>query len=347
MGRIVDEELWRHVRNYFTVYLPQARGSSPHTIRSYQKSLDSFLDFVAKWKEMPLSSVTFSMLNSEMLSLYLDDIERNGASVSTRNHRLNGIRAFFGYVSKVDTAKMAMRSDIEQIPLKKATTEKIEYLSEPAIKALLEQPDAQTKKGLRDRMILLLMYDTAARINGIVNLNICDIAMGRNPVVTLHEKGSKVNTVPIMKQTVEHIHQYMAVYHPDESVYGQSPLFYSLRDGEKCRLDASTIRKFMKRYAQKARETCIEIPDDVHPHLLRHSRAMHLYQHGMDLTLVSQWLGHSRLETTLVYAHADTEQKRKAIEAATSSDSPLHQKLNATRFTITDDEMLKKLYGLK
>ena len=74
---------------------------------------------------------------------------------------------------------------------------------------------------------------------------------------------------------------------------------------------------------------------------------MHLYQEGMDLTLVSQWLGHSQLETTQIYAHADTEHKRKAIEAATLQDNPLHSKLNSARYTVTDEETLKKLAGLK
>jgi integrase/recombinase XerD len=81
--------------------------------------------------------------------------------------------------------------------------------------------------------------------------------------------------------------------------------------------------------------------------LLSHSRAMHLYQHGMDLTLISQWLGHAQLDTTLIYAHADTEQKRKAIEQATPPDSPLKNHLNAEKYQVTDDDLLKRLYGLK
>jgi len=73
----------------------------------------------------------------------------------------------------------------------------------------------------------------------------------------------------------------------------------------------------------------------------------HLYQCGMDLTLVSQWLGHVNLETTKVYAHADTELKRKAIASATQQSNPLRTSFNPTRFKVTDEEMLKRLYGLK
>jgi len=73
---------------------------------------------------------------------------------------------------------------------------------------------------------------------------------------------------------------------------------------------------------------------------------MHLYQHGVDLTLISQWLGHANSEITRVYAKADTEQKRKAISAANKS-GPLGEKLNTERFTLDDDELVKQLYGLK
>ena len=83
------------------------------------------------------------------------------------------------------------------------------------------------------------------------------------------------------------------------------------------------------------------------PHL-RHTRSMNLYRRGMDLTLLSQWLGHAKIETTRrFYAKADTEQKRRAIEAAMDSSGPLAEMLNTERFTVTDDEMLKRLYGLK
>jgi integrase len=102
----------------------------------------------------------------------------------------------------------------------------------------------------------------------------------------------------------------------------------------------------MKAYGETARGKCKEIPENIHPHMLRHSRAMHLYQNGMDLTLVSQWLGHASLESTLIYAHADTEQKRAAIEKATSQSSTLRCR-PSVRFDVNDDEVLKRLYGLK
>ena len=107
------------------------------------------------------------------------------------------------------------------------------------------------------------------------------------------------------------------------------------------------VRYLLKEYGNKARLVCPEVPPNVHPHLFRHSRAMHLYQAGMDLTFVAQWLGHAQLETSRIYAHADTEHKRKAIAAATPADSPLFSKLNSARYTVSDEETLKRLTGLR
>jgi site-specific recombinase XerD len=220
-------------------------------------------------------------------------------------------------------------------------------MSEQAVKVLLEQPSPLTKKGLRDRFIILLMDDTAARLQELIDIRLCDIKLGKTPVIILNGKGSKTRSVPLMKKTVEQYKNYIRAFHPDEGLYSDQPLFYTMRYQMKTPLGSSTVRKLIISYGAAARQCSAEVPAHVHPHMLRHSRAMHLYQHGMDLTLVSQWLGHVRLETTLIYAHADTEHKRKAIAAATPANSPLRGRLNAKRFTVSDENTLKQLYGLK
>lgn len=105
------------------------------------------------------------------------------------------------------------------------------------------------------------------------------------------------------------------------------------------------VRKFLKKYGEVARMNCLDVPENVHPHLWRHSRAMHLYHHGMALSLISQWLGHSNLETTLIYAYADTEQKRKAIEKSMGRE--VVAGVDMPKYRISDEEILKRLYGLK
>lgn len=132
-----------------------------------------------------------------------------------------------------------------------------------------------------------------------------------------------------MKKTMGHFENYVKIFHPNENEYSEHPLFYSIARKNLSALDESSVRKLVYTYGNAAKKICPEMPETIHPHMLRHSRAMHLYQHGMDLTLISQWLGHAQLETTLIYAHADTEQKRKAIEQATPMDSPLKNRLNS------------------
>ena len=150
-----------------------------------------------------------------------------------------------------------------------------------------------------------------------------------------------------MEKTALHLKKYLLAFHADAVSAADLPLFYSVTHGEKHPLTPRMAQYILQKYGEQARCICQDVPEKVHPHLFRHSRAMHLYQEGMDLTLVSQWLGHSQLETTQIYAHADTEHKRKAIEAATPQDNPLYSKLNPARYTVTDEETLKRLTGLK
>lgn len=194
---------------------------------------------------------------------------------------------------------------------------------------------------------MVLLYDTAARVQELLNIRICDIHLGKATTIILHGKGSKVRTVPLMQKTIEHFRNYKMLYHPTADAYSNEHLFYSVRHGQKHRMCENNVRKLVTYYGVSARKVCPEVPENVHPHLFRHSRSMHLYQRGMDLTLISQWLGHAQLDTSLVYAHADTEQKRKAIETSTPPDSPLKQELDPRRFTLDDDMVIKKLYGLR
>ena len=344
----IDTTLYGLIHDFFMIYLPKHRHCSPNTIRAYRSALEQFLDFTKAQHGVDLTGITFKMLDRDMLLKYLDSVEERGCGISTRNHKLNCIRAFYTYAAQLDPATVIHKSEIDKVPMKKLSKpDIIDHMDEAAIKALLEQPNPLTKKGLRDRFMMMLMYDTAARVQEVVDIRLRDVKLGKKPVIILHGKGAKDRPVPLMKQTVDYYGLYLKAFHADENRYADQPMFYSLFHGCKTPLDTSTVRKLIKAYGKAAGSRCADVHENVHPHLLRHSRAMHLYQHGMDLTLLAQWLGHVNLETTLIYAHADTELKRKAIDSATPAGNPLRSKLNAKRFTVSDDETLKKLYGLK
>ncbi|GHU81353.1 integrase [Clostridia bacterium] len=348
MRKVADETLFKLIHDFLVVYLPSQRNSSPNTIRAYRGSLEMLLDFVKQQNKIPLYKISFRMLNEKTVSAFLDSLEtERGCGISTRNHRLKCIRAFLKYAAMTEPTTIVFQTELFKIPVKKDSERgQVEYMSEAAVRALLSEPDADSKMGLRNRFFMILAYDTAARIQELVDLRLRDIRLGKTPTIVVTGKGSKTRTIPLMKPTVLHLDHYLNAFHSGENLLSERPLFYSIRGGVPKALSCDSIRKWMKKCGTAAREKCREIPEIVHPHLFRHSRAMHLYQNGMDLTLISQWLGHAQLETSLIYAHADTEQKRTAIEKATPQSSLLHEHPQS-RFDVNDDEVLKRLYGLR
>jgi len=345
---VKDDVFFKLIHDYFKVYLPKQRKASKHTIKTYRESVDAFLDFVKFQKNVKLYEIEFDMIDSHVLSDFLDNLEEKGCSISTRNHRMACIRAFYKYAAKMEPIAVIHWKEICKVPIKnRVKPDIIEYMSEAAVKAILATPDVSCVKGMRDQFFMVLLYDTGARIDELVNIKIRDIHLNSTPTVTVTGKGNKTRSVPLMEKTLEHYLGYKKIYHPDEDNHSKNFLFQTARGDRTKPIHQDTARKFIYAYGVKAKEICCEVSENVYPHLFRHSRAMHLYQRGMDLTLVSQWLGHSKVETTLIYAHADTEKKRLAIEKASAPDGPLSQYLDAGRYTITDEEQLKRLYGLR
>jgi site-specific recombinase XerD len=192
---VADTILFRLFRDYFTFYLPQMKECSKHTIRSYRTALNSFLSFVKEEKQVELAAITLNMLTDKMVVKYLNKLDELGNSSSTRRLRLTCINAFFAYATDVEPAAVLNAGKISKIEVGKDAKHKlIDYLTEPAIKAILNQPDATTEKGLRDQFFLVLMYDTAARLQEIRNLSLRSITWGRDVSVTLHGKGNKTRS---------------------------------------------------------------------------------------------------------------------------------------------------------
>ena len=266
-------------------------------------------------------------------------------SSATCNNRLAVIRAFISYASACKPEYIDLKSRLSQIKRKKNDQfGKVDYMSEAAVKALMEAPDVSTTAGLTDQFMMVMLYDTGARIQEILSLRLCDLKIDKTPTAIIHGKGGKTRIVPLMPETVKHLKKYLSVLHPDEHMHSESYLFFTRHKGQKVQMCDDTARYRIQRYAAAAKENCPDVPDNPHPHMWRHTRAMHLYQHGMDLERISQWLGHSQLETTLIYAHSDTEDKRKAIAAALGDG--VTGQLNNAPYTVDDEEILRKLYGL-
>ena len=221
----------------------------------------------------------------------------------------------------------------------------VEFLSETALKAVLEQPDTTKRQGIRDLFYMVLMYDSAARNSELLNLRVGDfLHHSSTPYVYLRGKGNKMRAVPLMSNTIDHFHRFRQVFHLDSSP--DQFMFYVMRGGIKQQMSDDNVARFLKVYGSLAKQHCNEVPDKIYPHMFRRTRSMHLYRAGMPLALLSEWLGHEDPETTLIYAYADTEMKRRAIEKATKGVNPL---VNDQEVAIWEgnDEMIRKLYGLR
>ena len=232
---------------------------------------------------------------------------------------------------------------LANIPVKNGHAKTVDFLSETALKTFLEQPNPAKRTDIRNQFFMILMYDTAARCSELINLQIRDLRLDNpHPIVYLHGKGNKIRSVPILKRTIKYFEHYMRLFHPNEKKDSEQLLFYTTIHEQHNPLSPDTVARFFNIYAKKAHNECAEIPEHIHPHMLRHTRAMHLYRNGMPMVLLSEFLGHASIETTKIYAYADTEMKRIAIEKANT----IHSNCELLDISPTDDEMILKLAGL-
>jgi integrase len=191
---------------------------------------------------------------------------------------------------------------------------------------------------------MIVMYDSAARCGELTGLRVRDLRLDTaHPVVYLHGKGGKTRIVPLLARTAEHSRRHLRRCHGDEPAGSDAFVFFTTIHGQRQPVSADTVAAFFNAYGKSARATCPEMPQRVHPHMLRHTRAMHLYRQGLPLPLLADYLGHASIESTRIYAYADTEMKRIAIEKA----DPLHnQTAQSQPIWAGDEDMILKLSGL-
>jgi len=272
MIRLGSNTLFSLIHDYLKIYLLKQRKLSHNTIRSYRETLELLVDYVKELKHIPLQDVTFEMLSAELLLCYLDYLEtERGCSVATRNQRLAAVRAFCVYAAERDVTTVFVLAELKKVPRKKPDkVSVIGYMSMEAITAITAQPDPDTQKGIRDRFFMMLMYDTGARLQEMIDVKLCDIRISKTPTIILHGKGGKIRSVPLMEKTIKHLQKYLSVFHTNAGFSSDSPLFYTVINGKVNTLSASCVRLFLSQYAASAREACTEVPENVHPHLWRH-----------------------------------------------------------------------------
>ena len=334
------QPLWRYVRGYLTIYLPRLRVLSPRTVDSYRQSISMYCAFLKEHNRVDFSKASFDHITRDSVMEFIRSLRSRDCKASTCNLRLSSLKSFLKYCADEDIGLYSIYQDVRRIPAMKAPRMPVGYMSEIAVKTLLAQPDMKTEKGMRNRMIVILLYDGGVRVQELVDLKVSDLQLrAKHPFMTVTGKGSKTRSVPLMDKTVAHLKEYLRRFHtPPDDRTGQ-PLFYSIRSGVPQKLSTDAVGVMLKKYAKSAREKCPEVPERVHPHLFRHTRAMDLYRAGMPLSYVAQFLGHVNVNTTDIYASADIGMLRDAMQKA---DPELAKEIPRWK----DEESLKKLCGL-
>lgn len=314
----IGPDFWQYARSFLHIYLPKVRNLSQNTIDSYKRSLSYYIDYLEVQKGIERQDITFDCLNRKHVKDYLVWMyEVQNLVAKTCNLRLTALKSFMEYCADEDITLVAIYNDVRSVRGMKENKKTVLYMTNEAIETLLKTPKTETKKGRRNRMMFIMLYDTAARAQELVDITLRDlhIVNVRTPFITLTGKGNKSRNVPLMEKTVAHINRYLQEFHPDPNIDGGAPLFYSMRDGKPHALSTDSINLLLGQYANQARTICPEIPQHVHCHLIRKTRAMTLYRQGMPLTVIMEMLGHESLSTTSnFYAFATLDMIHEAMK---------------------------------
>lgn len=315
-----ETDFARYLTQFLTVYLPGHLGSKKNTLLSYRDSFSLLLKYCRDVENYAPEKLMITQIDRELVLRFLKWLEEERhCKITTRNQRLAAIHSFFSFLMVEAPQYMEQCQKILSIPMKKADKPPLMYLPLDAVKGLLEQPDRNTSHGRRDAVLLSLLYDTGARVQELVDLKVCDINLNDTVTIVLTGKGGKSRIVPVMKPTGELLRQYIegnGLSHPARS---RNPLFTNRGNHPLTRAGVTYI---LKKYAAQAQAIGVkDISEEITPHWLRHSKAMHLLQSGVNLIYIRDLLGHSDVSTTEIYARADETMKRKALLEAYESPS--------------------------
>jgi integrase/recombinase XerD len=319
---------------FFTDRLMHQRNASQNTIASYRDTFRLFLGFAQQRLKKAPSEIGIEDLDTPFIGAFLDHLEKDrGNSARSRNVRLAAIHSFFQYVSLHEPCHGALAQRILAIPSKKYKQRQIEFLTRSEVEALLEAPDQNTWAGRRDRTLMLVAAQTGIRVSELTNLCCKDIVLGNGAHLRCTGKGRKERCVPLRNEAEASLKAWLCERDADLS----EPLFPNARNG---RLSRDGVQYILSKHAATASQRYPSLKKKrISPHVLRHSTAMDLLQHGVDRTVIALWLGHESIDTTQVYLHADLKLKEKAL----AKTNPLKGRFGRYR---PDDQLLDFLKNL-
>ena len=313
------------IERYFTERLMRQRNVSPNTIASYRDAFRLLFAFAQARLHKAPSVLALDDLNAPFIIAFLENLEKRGAGVRTRNLRQTAIRSFFRFISFEEPSYSSHIQRVLAIPSKRYDKGQVHFLTRAEIEAILAAPDRTTWLGRRDYSLLLLAAQTGLRLAELISLDRDAIHLGHGSHVRCVGKGRKERCTPL----TTHAGVALRSWIKEPVRHGAKALFPNRHGG---RLSADTVQSLLTKYVRIACQRCPSLKSKrISPHVLRHSAAMELLQAGIDCSVIALWLGHESIETTQTYLHAHLALK----EAALAKLKP-YQHRKPTRFQAND-----------
>ena len=302
---------------FFHEWMGKQRNLSRHTVHSYRDTWKLFLGFASERKRREIAELSLADLQASEVLAFLEHLEKDRkVSIGTRNCRLAAIHSFFAFVANREPLAIAQCTEIARIPVKKRSRPAMCYMDAEEIAAILREPDRSSPEGQRDHALLAFLYNTGARIQEA--LDVCPRSIRFEPPaqVELLGKGRKSRICPLWPETVDVVKALLR----RQPRADNEPIFVN-RYGQP--LGAAGVRFKLKHYVRAAAQHVPSLATKrVTPHTWRHSVGVQLVAAGVDVTVIRNWLGHARLDTTNHYARANLKTKRGALESLIRRPSP-------------------------
>lgn len=304
---------------FLKIYLPGKRELSENTIKSYRDTFRFLLIFAEDKMGICAEKLTIADITEDFVfgfMCWLEDDRKN--SSATRKQRLAAIRVFIHFLKTRKPEYLLEYQKILDLKVKGCGQSNIGYLSPDEVRAILSAPDLSDHFGRRDMVLLALLYDSAARVQGLCDLTVGDLRLQRPATAKLTEKWGKTRIVPIMPETADVLSVYLKENNLNAPEKRGCPLFFN-HQGTK--LTRAGVTYILQKYCDIVRKNVPSLPR-VSPHTLRHSKAMHMLKAGTNLVYIRDFLGHAQITTTSIYARADTETKREVIDKVSPRLTP-------------------------
>jgi site-specific recombinase XerD len=314
-----------HVSAFFQNRLPIERGASENTCDSYAYSFRLLFLYAARSLKIDPSALFFEQIDEPLVLGFLNYLEaERGNSPVSRNSRLAAIKSFMHFMQFRLPSALEQTRRILAIQPKKTITPLISYLNLEEMQAILDAPDLTTILGIRDRAMLYLCFSAGLRVSELVTLRLVDLDLQSKPTILVHGKGRKERALPLWQEAARAVRAWLTT-----RAVTPFPQLFLNATGEP--MTRAGFEYILDKHTTAASNLCPSIlRKRVSPHVLRHTCAMTVLNATKDIRRVSLWLGHSSIQTTEMYLHADPTEKEETIKLITPP------KLRAGRFHATD-----------